>query len=375
MAKARQRKETEIIYSVQDAVKDFLASAEVKSLAKSTKDEYTYVLGVFAKWCGEHSIVQNRDHRTWSAPLADEDHPPIFLSRVNDQVVSLFLGYLQATHKPSRKDSTELSSATLVLFVKDIKRLLNWCLMDDLYSKHVMARTVSKIKKPELQETIKPTFSDEQIDALFGACKKEVSEHLRMRDKAILSVLLDSGLRVTELCTLTIGNVFLDPKDAYVRILGKGPNGGKWGEVGMGDKARKAVQKYIRQFREPTIEYELEQDDKYRLLSEREKQKRKRQYINQQCLIVSRTCEPLSRGGLLQLIVRLGEWAGIPEDQACHPHIFRHTFSRLFMENGGDIYVLSRLLRHTSVKVTELYLKSLGLSFARKNAKSVLDSL
>jgi integrase/recombinase XerD len=45
------------------------------------------------------------------------------------------------------------------------------------------------------------------------------------------------------------------------------------------------------------------------------------------------------------------------------------------MRNGGDIYTLSKLLRHSSVKVTEEYLKSLRQSEARKGAKSVLDNL
>jgi site-specific recombinase XerD len=368
----KKRNESEAIISVQEAVQDFLASAEVKRLAKKTRDEYTYVLGVFAKWCDTHALVQNRSDKSWKAVKTDAEHGALSLHQVNDQAVYLFLEHLQQTHAPSKNESTKLSSATLVLYVKDIKRFLNWCLMDDLYSQHVRSNMVQRIKKPKLEEKIKETFSQAQIDALFRACDKEESEHLQVRDRAILSVLLDSGLRATELVTLTIENIHLDPKDAYVRVHGKG---NKWGEVGLGEQARRAVQKYIRQFREPTIEYGLRQDGHYQSLPVRQQQQTKQQRTNQSLVFVNRSGKPLTRGGLLQLIVRLGEWSGVSEQTECHPHIFRHTFAATFIRNGGDIYTLSKLLRHSSVKVTEMYLKSIRQSEARKGVASVLDSM
>jgi integrase/recombinase XerD len=84
----------------------------------------------------------------------------------------------------------------------------------------------------------------------------------------------------------------------------------------------------------------------------------------------------LRPNGLYQIFDRLGQWAGIsPDEVRCSPHTCRHTFAVNFIRQGGDIYTLSKLLRHSSIKVTEEYLKSLKQSEARRGAKSVLDNL
>ena len=195
------------------------------------------------------------------------------------------------------------------------------------------------------------------------------SEHLQLRDLAILAVLLDTGIRATELVTLTIGHVHVEAQDAYIRVFGKGS---KWGEVGLGEEARRTVKKYLRMFREPTIDYALQAE--LAKLPPRQQQQVKKQRTQEQRLFVNRAGQPLTKSGLHQIIARLGEWAGI-EGVRCSPHTFRHTFSVNFIRQGGDIYRLSKLLRHTSVKVTENYLKSLQQTEARKGAKSVLDNL
>jgi len=49
----------------------------------------------------------------------------------------------------------------------------------------------------------------------------------------------------------------------------------------------------------------------------------------------------------------------------CHPHLFRHQFAASYIRQGGDIYRLSRLLGHTSVSTTQLYLRSMGIEDIR----------
>ena len=62
----------------------------------------------------------------------------------------------------------------------------------------------------------------------------------------IVAVLVDTGIRADELCTLTIANTHLDARDAYVRVHGKG---NKWREIGLGDTARRHLKTYLRHFR------------------------------------------------------------------------------------------------------------------------------
>ncbi|SRR6266550_1207209 len=360
--KIKKREESDG-FLVQEVIQEYLVSPHVKNLSSRTQDEYQQELGVFSDWCKCRQIVNEKGKRT--AVFGEG----LMLHQIDQYSIQLFCEHLQATHKPTKKSRSEISSYTLAGYVRVIKSFLNWCLLDPQYGNYTSSAVIQRIENPKVIETIIETFSPEQIQALFKACEKEESEHLQLRDKAILAILLDCGLRATECITLTIGNVSLDTKDAYVRVLGKG---NKWGEVGLGEQARKYVQKYIRVFRIPTIEYAVQQ--KHKNLSDRQCKQISLEVVQSSLVFVNRYGEQLTKSGLWRIITRLSDWARI-EGVRCSPHTFRHTYAKMFMQNGGDIYTLSKLLRHNSIKTTEDYLKSLQQSEARKGAKSVLDNL
>ena len=336
--------------SVQEAVASFLTSLHVKHLRPKTQSEYRSELGFFAAWCQSLHIT---------------------LDQVNAKQVDAFLDHIKATHRPRQAHKQEISTYTLNSQVRVILTFLNWCLDDEEYSHHVKADVVRRIKKPRVIKVIFETFNAEQIDALLAACAHEESDHLRLRDQAIIKLLLDTGIRATELCTLTIENVDLSPSDAHIKILGKGS---KWGEVGMGTECRKLMSQYWRKFREPTLEDEIRQRTREKKLTDQQERRLKRELQETATFFMSRSGKPLTNNGLYQLIRRLGVWAKITGVR-CSPHTLRHTFSVMFMRNGGDIYTLSKLLRHSSVKVTENYLKSIQQWEARKAYKSVVDNL
>lgn len=335
---------------VQEAVASFLASSRVKRLRPSTQTEYRSELSSFVQWCESQQVT---------------------LDQVNAKQVDAFLDHIKATHHPNLTHKKELSTYTLAGMIRVVKTFLNWCLDDEEYSQHVKADVVRRIKKPKVIKVIIETFTAAQIDALFTACAREESDHLRLRDRAIIALLLDTGIRATELCTLTIANVDLSPGDAHIKVLGKGS---KWGEVGMGSECRKLMSQYLRKYRDPTLEAEIRQKTQGKKLLDQQERRLKRNLQETSPFFMNRKGEPLTNNGLYQVISRLGEWAHI-EGVRCSPHTLRHTFSAMFMRNGGDIYTLSKLLRHSSVKVTEEYLKSIQQWEARKTSKSVLDNL
>jgi integrase/recombinase XerD len=131
----------------------------------------------------------------------------------------------------------------------------------------------------------------------------------------------------------------------------------------------------VREYRIPTIEYTLARDDQQkRNQTERQRSQARQDAIARSLVFVNRSGDPLTPHGLGQIIKRLGAYAGI-EGVRCSPHTFRHTFAANFIRQGGDVYTLSKLLRHSSVSVTEEYLKTLQQQEARRGAKSVLDNL
>jgi site-specific recombinase XerD len=73
-------------------------------------------------------------------------------------------------------------------------------------------------------------------------------------------------------------------------------------------------------------------------------------------VFTSVTGRPLTPWGVDQVLQRVKEAAGIT-DVTVTAHKFRHTFARTWLERGGEVYSLSRLMGHSSVKVTEIYLE------------------
>lgn len=331
--------------SVQEVVTEYIPS--VQNLAPRTLEEYEHELGLFAHWCQTNTVM---------------------LHQVNNKTVYQFLAHLKATLIPNRKDAKEISSYTLFGYVRVIKSFLNWCFEEEQFEGQVKANTLKRIKNPIVEETIIQTFTPGDIIELFAACEKECSEQLQIRDKAIIAMLLDTGIRSSELLTLTLSHLNLDSKDNHIRVLGKGS---KWGEVGLGTKSAAYINKYIKTYRIPHLK-QLIPD--YEHLSSTQKHRSMYHLMQNELVFLNRYGEPLTGSGLNRIITRLGEWAGIIGMRCC-AHDFRHTFAVEYIRQGGDIYTLSQLLRHNDLDTTEDYLKSLKQTEARRHAKSVMDNM
>src|SRR5205085_4748915 len=107
----------------------------------------------------------------------------------------------------------------------------------------VAEKTVKRIAIPKIEQKIIETFTTLQIQALLEACHQNSNKAYAERDRTIVALLLDTGIRAGELCTLTLDNLYLDnPHDAYIRVHGKGD---KWREVGLGVETLKMLRKYL----------------------------------------------------------------------------------------------------------------------------------
>ncbi len=230
-------------------------------------------------------------------------------------------------------------------YARVIRCFLNWCLEEEAYELVVKPAVVKKIKMPKTQKSVIDIFTTAQLQALFVACQYEYNEHLQVRARAILSVLIDTGIRASELCTLTLEHTHLDPGDAFVKVLGKGR---KEREVGLGTLSRQALEDYIIRYRG--------------------------QAGPQEPVFIGRYSEPLTPDGLEQIITRLGSFAEI-SGVRCSPHTFRHSFAVSYLLAGGDLYKLSLLMGHEKTEVTEIYLRTIQARQARQGGLSVLDQI
>src|SRR5262249_53971909 len=150
----------------------------------------------------------------------------------------------------------------------------------------------------------------------------------------------DTGIRLGELIRLTIHGFHQvnSQGKSHIKVFGKGK---REREIGVSPDVAKLLWKYIRMYRRPTNPAE-------------------------KCIFIGRYGKPLGKHGVEDAIGRIRDLAGI-EGVRCSPHTFRHTFSTMYLEQGGPIERLSRELGHSKVNVTEQYIKSLPLSVARQD--------
>lgn len=306
--------------SIKHAIEAY--SYNVLSLSPKTQKWYLQKLQVFAEWCERQGITLETLKVTHLRQFAE-----YLKTRINHKTGKLISTYTQHG------------------YFQVIKTFIRWCSDEEDLEDAVNEKLIKKAPKVKVDVKVIEIFTDAQIHALFEACKKEESEILVVRDRAILSCLFDTGMRASELTGLTLENVHLSKHDPYLKIYGKGS---KWREVPLGHSACTALHKYIHRYR-PKVKHPQ--------------------------VFLNRAGDPLTLSGLIQLFKRLGRWAHIKGGVRCSPHDARHTFAITYLKNGGDIYKLSRLMGHTSVNVTENYLRAFQAKDARLGGQSLLDNL
>lgn len=264
------------------------------------------------------------------------------VTEIEDITAPLVRRYIEQRRTLPSKTGKPLSSHTLHGHVRALKDWLNWAVREDLLDEKV----VKRIDLPKREQKVIPVFTSKQIDLLFAACERGETPEQIARDKAILAVLIDTGIRANELCTLTLDRVFFAEGEAWLLVNGKGR---KQREVGLGKQARQLLHRYIHRYRRAP------RDEKGVFIAKGEK--------------------PLTSFGLDQMLYRLRDKAGKEHFQGVRvsAHSFRHGYAVAYLQNGGDIYKLSRLMGHSSVQTSEGYLKAMKARDARKGSESVLD--
>ena len=178
---------------------------------------------------------------------------------------------------------------------------------------------MERVEKVRVPRKLVETFTAEQIEAMLATCAKSF-QGARLR--ALLLTLLDTGLRVSELCGLTLDDVAWDAQT--LRVMGKGM---REREVPFGQAARQALVTYV---------------------------SRRGNHQGQTALFLTCYGDRLDRYRVQKLVRACGAKAGITGVR-CSPHTFRHTCAVMFLRNGGDAFSLQKLLGHSSLDMTRRY--------------------
>lgn len=180
------------------------------------------------------------------------------------------------------------------------------------------------LETPKIGRKLPDTLSENEINELILAI--DLSQPLGERNRTILEVMYSCGLRVSELISLKISDLFFE--EGFIRVLGKG---NKERFVPIHQQAQKYISTYIHQIRS-----QLDP---------------KKEHID--TLFLNRRGKALTRQMIFTILKNLALEIGLKKKIS--PHTLRHSFATHLLKNGADLRAIQQMLGHESITTTEVY--------------------
>ncbi len=263
----------------------WLEAKEASGCSPATLDHYSREVSMFAKWLMQEDLN-----------IGPDDVTPSHIRR-----------YL------IKRRNDGISTHTVHDSYRNPKIFWTWMVREELTDNNPYV----KVDPPKRDKVMKPDLSKEEVQRLFAACQGR--DFRMLRDRALLGVLLDTGLRIHEAANLKVADIM----DDTMIIRGKG---GKHRYVFLSPEVRLSLRRYLR-----ACPCELGPEDPL--------------WVGHQGQYTSR--------GLQQVVIDIGQRAGITP---LGPHRLRRTFATWSLRSGCDIETLRRLMGHSSLSVLQGYL-------------------
>jgi integrase/recombinase XerD len=203
--------------------------------------------------------------------------------------------------------------------ISSLKRLFRYLLRQN----RIATDPTLQIATPKLPRSLPKSLTEQDVELLLDA--PDVQTPLGMRDRAMLEVLYATGLRVSELVTLSVAQVSLDM--GVVRVMGKG---GKERLVPLGEEALDWIRRYLAEGRAPLLAGKLSD-----------------------ALFVTQRAEAMTRQMFWYLIKKHARHGGLSKPLS--PHTLRHAFATHLLNHGADLRVVQMLLGHADISTTQIY--------------------
>lgn len=250
--------------------------------------------------------------------------------------VSMLLAFLEANH-PGKKleeitladlqdfleyiNDLELATYSQARIISGVKAFFRFLLLEEV----IKEDPTELLQAPRLRKTLPEALTIEEVNAIISAIPLDKPEG--HRNRAMLETLYSCGLRVSELTSLLVSNLYLDL--GYLRVIGKGD---KERLVPIGEEAAKQINFYRQHMRA-----QLKIADKAK-----------------DVLFLNRRGGAISRVMVFNIIKEAAQKANISKN--VYPHIFRHSFATHLVANGADLRAVQQMLGHSSITTTEIYL-------------------
>jgi integrase/recombinase XerD len=233
-----------------------------------------------------------------------------FLNKITPVDLRLFLRTIPGGGKNRRNAYTALSS------------FYSFCIREGYAEDNLIQ---DRVERPSFIKREIDPFTRLDVVRLLGSLENEYT-----RDRALICILLDTGLRASELCDLTTDKL----RDNTLHVLGKG---GKERSVPISPDCMMILAEYAGKH---SLGEQLFQTDEG---------------------------DEMDRFCLAKILQRIGKRAKVP---SCHAHRFRHTFAVNYLLNGGDPYTLQRILGHSTWQMVNRYLQFTASDISGVHAKA-----
>lgn len=240
-----------------------------------------------------------------------------------------FVAHLQetpkwSTHTTIQTSSQMLSAQTVRWACPCLERTVNMAPRRGYIGDNVLRR----LAKPKVPSRVVEVLADDEVKKLLQSL--DANTGVGARDLAILTIFLDSGLRLSELVGLRVQDIHL--QQGWLKVYGKDD---KERIVPFGVMATKVLSRYVTLFRPQDLETES--------------------------FFVNIDGGPITQNTIKMLFVRLQQRSGV---ERLHPHLMRHTFATNYLMSGGDVFSLQSILGHTTFEMTRRYVTLASLHVA-----------
>jgi len=280
-------------HNLMDLMEEYITECQIRKLSPVTIKGYRKLLTAFLMWVGDNENVDTVD-------------------RLTPQHYKQYILYKQE-HGAGPQ------------YINDILRVMRTFsayIFQEGYTGRLLTENIKNVKQPRVKII---AFNEQEIKDMINYFSHPNFQDTR--NKAILSVLFDTGIRCEELTSLLPEQIHKN----HILINGKGS---KQRLVPLSPVLAKAIQRYVRA--------------------------RTRYFKNKITapnLFLTKYGTPLTNNSIAFFMKEAAEEVGVRKSVRISPHTCRHTFAHTQLRNGCDLFTLSRLLGHESVSITQRYLE------------------
>ncbi|WP_308993542.1 site-specific tyrosine recombinase XerD [Mariniflexile litorale] len=276
----------------ENALNDYILYLKIeRGLSKNSIDNYRFDVKKLISYLEDHHM----------------DESPI---SIKAETIQQFI-YQTAKTVNSRSQSRLISG---------LRSFFGYLVFED----YITVNPLELIESPKIGRKLPDTLSEEEIDKLINAI--DLSKPEGERNRAMLETLYGCGLRVSELISLKISDLFFE--EGFIKVTGKGDKQRFVPIIGV-------TQKYINIYRSEIRNHMVIKNG------------------YEDNLFLNRRGKQLTRAMVFTIIKQLAEKIGLKK--SISPHTFRHSFATHLLQNNADLRSIQLMLGHESITTTEIY--------------------